>query len=65
MSSFKEVLEENPVVAAVKDESDLEAALESDIKVIFVLFGNILNVKSISDKILSSKKIGIIHVDLV
>ena len=65
MISFKDVLEENPIVAAVKDESDLNAALESDLKVIFVLFGNILNMKSISDKILSSKKIGIIHVDLV
>ena len=65
MSSFKDVLEENPVVAAIKDEKDLEVALESDLKVIFVLFGNILNMKSISDKISSSKKIGIIHVDLV
>jgi len=65
MSSFKDVLEENPVVAAIKDEKDLEVALESDLKVIFVLYGNILNMKSISDKISSSKKIGIIHVDLV
>lgn len=65
MNSFKEELEENPVVAAVKDEGDLEAALQSDLKVIFVLFGNILNIKAISEKISNSKKIGILHVDLV
>ncbi len=65
MNTFKDILEENPVVAAVKDESDLDAALKSDLNVIFVLFGNILNMKSISKKISESKKIGIIHVDLV
>ena len=65
MNNFRDVLEENPIVAAIKDEKDLEAALKSDIKVIFVLFGNILNIKSISEKISSSQKIGIIHADLV
>ena len=65
MSSFKDILEENPVVAAIKDESDLEVALKSDLKVIFVLYGNILNMKAISEKISNSRKIGIIHVDLV
>jgi len=65
MDSFKEILEENPIVAAVKDEEDLEAALKSELKVIFVLFGNILNIKAISEKIYNSKKIGIIHIDLV
>ncbi len=65
MSSFRDILEENPIVAAVKDEKDLEVALKSDLRVIFVLFGNILNMKSISDMISSSEKIGIIHVDLV
>lgn len=65
MNNFKEILEENPVVAAVKDENDLEVALQSEINVIFVLFGNILNVKTISEKISNSKKIGIVHVDLV
>ncbi|MDV4150676.1 glycerol-3-phosphate responsive antiterminator [Clostridium sp. AL.422] len=65
MNSFREILEGNPVVAAVKDIDDLESALQSDIKVIFVLFGNILNIKEISEKISSSKKIGILHIDLV
>lgn len=63
--NFKEVLEENPVVAAVKDEGDLEVALQSDLKVIFVLFGNILNVKDISKRISENNKVGILHIDLV
>lgn len=65
MSNFKRVLEDNPIVAAVKDEKELELALESDIQVIFVLFGNILNIKNISEKIFNSNKIGVIHIDLI
>lgn len=65
MNNFKRVLEDNPIVAAVKDEKELELALEGDIQVIFVLFGSILNITEISEKIYSSNKVGIIHVDLV
>ena len=65
MNNFKRVLEDNPIVAAVKDEKELELALESDIQVIFVLFGNILNIKNISEKIFNSNKIGVIHIDLI
>ena len=65
MFDFREVLEENPIVAAVKDEETLEEALKSDSKVIFVLFGNIINVKALSEKISESNKIGILHIDLV
>ena len=38
-------IDDNPIVAAVKDEKELELTLESDIQVIFILFGNILNIK--------------------
>lgn len=65
MSSFKKTLENNPVVAAVKNEKQLENALNSNIEIIFVLFGNILNVAELSEKIHGKNKIGIIHVDLL
>lgn len=65
MKRFRDVLEDNPIVAAVKDEKQLDKALQADVQVIFVLFGNILSVSDISEKIVNSNKIGIIHVDLV
>ncbi|SHK09984.1 glycerol uptake operon antiterminator [Clostridium cavendishii DSM 21758] len=65
MRNFKELLEENPVIAAVKDMNGLNKALESDVQVIFVLFGNIINISEISKKIYDNKKVGIIHIDLV
>ena len=54
MINFRRVLEENPVVAAVKNNEQLNKALETDVNVIFVLFGNILDIVSISKKISSS-----------
>ena len=65
MINFRRVLEENPVVAAVKNNDQLDKALETDVNVIFVLFGNILDIVSISKKISAHNKIGILHIDLV
>ena len=64
MDSVK-LLEENPIIAAVKNESELEIALKSEVQVIFVLFGDIIDIKSISEKIDLSNKVGIIHIDLI
>lgn len=62
---LRSLLEENPIIAAVKNELELDIAIDSDVQVIFVLFGDILNIKEISEKINSKKKIGIVHIDLV
>ncbi|WP_069999616.1 glycerol-3-phosphate responsive antiterminator [Cellulosilyticum sp. I15G10I2] len=65
MIDFKMLLDENPVIAAVKNESELDKALQTDVGIIFVLFGDILSLKRLSDKIHQEEKIGIIHLDLV
>ncbi|MGL4760157.1 MAG: glycerol-3-phosphate responsive antiterminator [Sarcina sp.] len=65
MLNFKRILEDNPIVSAVKNMDQLEKALKTDVNVIFVLFGNVLDVVSISKKISDTKKIGILHIDLI
>lgn len=65
MIEIRKILEGNPIIAAVKDRVDLDKALETDIDIIFVLFGDIISVKDISEKISSKGKVGIIHIDLV
>ena len=62
---MNEVLNENPIIAAVKDFDSLQEALESNINIIFILFGDILSVSEISKKIRDKHKIGILHIDLV
>lgn len=55
----------NPIIAAVKDKNDLDAALQSDVEVIFVLQSDIFNIKEISAKIKNAGKIGFIHFNFV
>ena len=63
---FKELLEANPVVAAVKDDKGLcECIKKEDIKVVFVLYGDICSIESIVSKIHDSGKKAIVHIDLV
>lgn len=65
MTQFKAFLEENPVIPAVKNEEELEKALETDVGIIFVLFGDLLSLEHLAYKIHQKGKKGIIHLDLV
>ena len=60
-----ELLEESPIIAAVKDESGLKCCMESDCKVVFVLFGTICDIGDIIEKIKSCDKIAIVHIDMI
>ncbi|GAA0116737.1 glycerol-3-phosphate responsive antiterminator [Clostridium senegalense] len=62
---FYDALEQSPIVSAVKDMDGLCKALESDSKVVFVLFGDICNISDITKRIKEKNKIAIVHIDLV
>ncbi|GAA0077857.1 glycerol-3-phosphate responsive antiterminator [Clostridium sp. CTA-5] len=63
--SIRNLLEQNPIIAAVKNKEQLDLALDSSAEIIFVLFGDVMNIKEISESIVSRGKVGIIHIDLV
>ncbi len=60
-----ELLAEGPVIAAVKDERELAAALESDVAVIFLLYGDILTLADTVSRVRSAGKAVFVHLDLV
>ena len=62
---FVKSLKNSPVIAGVKDIDDLDKALDSECKVIFLLCGNIFNLKECVSKAHKKGKIIFIHVDLV
>lgn len=65
-SDFYELIEENPVIAAVKDEPGLDTCCSCEnIRVVFILYGNICNVDQIVKKIKDAGKVAIVHVDLI
>lgn len=63
---FYDLMEANPVIAAVKDMQGLEACCQSeDIKVVFILFGDICSIQSIVKRVKEADKAAMVHVDLI
>ena len=61
----KELIADSPVIAAVKDREGLEACLQTDVRVVFVLFGTVCNITEIVDRIKESGRCAMVHLDLV
>lgn len=58
-------LSTNPVIAAVKSEEQLSRAIRSDCDVIFLLFGDILNISQLVKRAADAGKHPIVHIDLI
>ncbi|SQI42753.1 Glycerol-3-phosphate responsive antiterminator [Leminorella richardii] len=63
--SILSLLNQHPIIAAVKDTESLNTALQSECKIISVLYGNICNIGTIVQKIKKAGKFAFIHVDLL
>lgn len=64
-ASLLELLADGPVIAAVKDDAGLEAALNSDVSVLFLLYGDILTIGEMVERIRAAGKKVFIHLDLI
>ncbi len=61
-----EAIQENPVIAAVKDDDGMAEALRNEeIRVVFVLYGDICNIGDIVKRIHAAGKFALVHVDLI
>lgn len=58
-------LQENPIIAAVRDDQGLNRSLEADVQTVFVLYGDICNIGTIVQRIKQAGKIAIVHADLI
>ena len=65
MRNIKELLMDAPIIAAVKDDAGLRRALESDCKVIFLLYGTIVNIDALVRDVQGRGKLCVVHMDLV
>lgn len=62
---FQEILEDCPVIAAVKDESGLEEGLQSESQIVFLLFGDICTISRYTDRVKAAGKLAFVHMDLI
>lgn len=65
-TTLANALAENPIIAAIKDDDGLERCLaREDIRVVFILYGDICSIGGIVQRIVEADKLAIIHVDLI
>ena len=58
------IFEENPIIAAVKNEEQLDIAIQTNCNIIFFLFGNICNIAQLVQKAKEAGKIAFVHLEL-
>lgn len=54
-----------PVIAAVKDEAGLAAALQSECETVFLLFGTVVTVPGMVARLREAGKLAVVHIDLI
>lgn len=64
-SRFYQKVEKNPIIAAVNCVEKLEQAIQSPCEIVFLLTGNIFNLKDSIDKVKDADMDIYIHVDLM
>nr|WP_272509039.1 glycerol-3-phosphate responsive antiterminator [Clostridium ganghwense] len=64
-SEFFDKMQISPIIAAVKDLNKLDSAIESPCEILFLLTGDIFNLKEIVNKVKANGKSIYIHVDLI
>lgn len=63
---FYDAVEANPVIAAVKSDAGLQAAVEmEEIQVIFVLYGDVCTIPEILERTKAAGKKAMVHIDLI
>lgn len=65
MSSIKEALYDNPIIGAVREIKNVELVINSNVNIVFMLCGSILNIRDIIKRIKDRGKFVCVHIDLV
>lgn len=63
---FFDLMEANPVIAAVKDDQGIKACCAcEDIRIVFILYGDICSIGRIVEHVKAAGKMAMVHVDLI
>ena len=65
MNIFFDKVARNPIIVSINDLDKLEIALKSPCEIIFLMTGNIFNLKEISSKVALANKSLYIYIDLI
>ncbi len=62
---LEDIFGASPIITAVKDETGLEHALQTESSVVFILFGTVCSITGLVEKVKAADKLAIVHVDLI
>lgn len=62
---LKNILNNNRYIYAIKDDNGLDKAVYNDSKVVFVLYGTVMNICNIVKKLKDNNKTVFVHIDLI
>lgn len=64
-SLFLDGIKASPIIASARNLADIDAAIKTDVRVIFILGGNILTIADYVARVRDAGRIAIVHMDLV
>ena len=62
---FLDKIEASPIIAAVKNDEELDRCLESEVDVVFILYGDVCTIPGITQRIKEAGRTAMVHLDLV
>jgi glycerol-3-phosphate responsive antiterminator len=66
MNQFlQDAIEDNPIIVAIKDDDCLQKCKTSDSRIVFILYGDILNIADIVEQVKAAGKMAFVHIDLI
>lgn len=63
--AFRELLQCAPVIAAVKNDEGLDRAITSECGAVFILYGTLLDIGKLVEKVKAAGKMAFVHIDLI
>lgn len=65
MNKVLSSIEQNPIIAAVRHEDDIDEAIEARVSAVFLLHGDIFNIQELVDRVKQCGKLVFVHLDLL
>lgn len=65
MINIKELLIKNQIIAAIRNEEELKIVLNNKVKIVFILYGSLVDIENICEMLKTKNKIIFIHIDML
>lgn len=65
MQDFRDCFREHPIIASIRNDADLDSALNTQVAALFILYGDIFNLPQIMKEAKNHNKLVFLHMDLI